>query len=359
MQAIVRILSVLVILAAVLLVPAGTVQADDTTHDVEIGAYVYPVTAESLRNWENLVGRHVATINIFIGWGDDQDLVFPTETVTNVILQHDRGCTHTIPMITVEPWMSLESITNGNYDAQLIAFAQDAAAYSNRYGDPVRIRFAHEMIQDDVASNGGEWYPWQDQPAAYVAAWQHVYTVITNAGATDIEWVWCPNNWPFDNTIVSKYFPGVDYVDWLGMDGYNWTNTDNAPGYPDWQWFDDIFYCLYHTFVDNPGTYGNLPVMIGETASAEASIYEEAGQTKALWITNTLARIGSSDYSRISAFYWFDEDKENDWRVSSSSEATTAFKNGVSGDDWLSHPELNNVAVPLVVKNKHWTDRNA
>jgi len=308
----------------------------------EIGAFVdaSPPTATPVTQFEGLIKRHLGSVMWYQGWGSSGQPDWPTSEL-NSALYHDGYNTHIILHLTWEPWVDLKDIANGAYDSYLTRYAAEVKAW----GETIRLRFAHEMIQDNVKDNcqGGqtgcpEWYPWQDQPDDYKAAFRHAHDVFRAAGATNVEWVWCPNNYPFDVNIVKLYYPGPDYVDWLCMDGYNWTNRDGKPGWPDWQWFDDIFYNIYHTFVDHADIFGEKPVMIGEFASCEAGPSDQPGETKAAWIQNALERFKSQDYSRLQAFYWFQTNKECDWRVNSSSASLAAFRAAVGDPSFGSHP---------------------
>ena len=239
------------------------------THQIEIGAFlgVSPPTAEAVNAFEDLTGRHIHSVMWYQGWDASNHPAFPCADLLPV-QDHDRFRSDISFHLTWEPWVKLADITNGVYDAYLTSYAVEV----KDCGLKTRLRFAHEMIQNDIydncqgQANCPEWYPWQDQPADYIAAFRHVHDVFVATGETNVEFVWCPNNYPFNLSIVQKYYPGQNYVDWLCMDGYNWTNQDGQPGWPDWQWFDDIFYPIYHTFVDNPDIFGNKPIMIGEFA---------------------------------------------------------------------------------------------
>jgi glycosyl hydrolase family 26 len=128
-----------------------------------------------------------------------------------------------LPMMTWEPWnhttpsanpYSLQAIASGEFDAYLSAQGKALAAV----GAPVAVRFAHEM--------NGDWYPWGqgangNTPADYVAAYRHVHDVLTEAGASNVIWVWSPI------TVVSRpdvplapLYPGDEYVDWVGLSVY-------------------------------------------------------------------------------------------------------------------------------------------
>jgi hypothetical protein len=321
------------------------------THQIEIGAFlgVSPPTAAAVNEFEDLTGRHMHSVMWYQGWDASGQPSFPCADLLPVQV-HDGFRSDITFHVTWEPWVNLADIANGVYDAYLTSYATEVKSC----GLKTRLRFAHEMIQNDIhdncqgQANCPEWYPWQDQPTDYIAAFRHVHDAFMTAGATNVEFVWCPNNYPFDLSILQKYFPGQNYVDWLCMDGYNWTNQDGQPGWPDWQWFDDIFYSIYHTFVEAPDIFGNKPIMIGEFASGEAGSYELPEQTKPAWINNTFERIRSSDYAQIQAFYWFHINKELDWRVSSSPDSLSAFQAAISNSQFTSHSMP--VYLPLVVK---------
>jgi mannan endo-1,4-beta-mannosidase len=87
----------------------------------------------------------------------------------------------------------------------------------------------------------GNWEKWSPanngstpDPAAFVAAWRHVHDLFVQNGATNVVWVWCPNATDVPNATSApwnhwtNYYPGDTYVDWVGIDGYNWGNTTAA-----------------------------------------------------------------------------------------------------------------------------------
>ena len=316
--------------------PAVTVSSG-----AEIGAFVgsSTPTAAQVKAFEHLEGRHISSVQVYQAWDATSQPSFPASAFSSGVRYHDGYDTKTIVNLTSEPWVSLKKIASGAYDSYLTRYAKQIKAW----GQPVRFRFAHEMIQNNVynncqgKANCPEWYPWQDQPASYVAAFRHIHDVFRTAGASNVQYVWCPNNTPYDLNVVQQYYPGPDYVDWLCVDGYNPTNKDGAPGYPDWYWFDDLFYPMYHTFTDHIDIFGDKPIMLGELASCEAGRHETADQTKAAWITNTFERLKSTDYSQIKAAYWFNINKECDWRVNSSAPSLKAYKTAIADTYFTSH----------------------
>jgi len=321
------------------------IQADDTPHktnpansltivkpsNIEVGAFVgsNPPTLDAIENFERLSGRNLYSIIWFQGWDANNQPAFP-KIIFDKIIEDKTINSPFVLHLTWEPAVDLKDISKGVYDAYLEQYATSI----KKWGNEIRFRFAHEMIQDNVL-DGKEFYCWQDQPEDYVKAFRHVHNIFDKAGANNAQFVWCPNNSPFEVDLLKKYYPGEEYVDWLCMDGYNWANSDGKPGWPDWAWFDDIFANIYNTFVDNPEVFGNKPIMIGEFASCEAGPEDLPGQDKAEWIRNAFERMTSKDFNKIKAFHWFQINKECDWRANSSPAAKEAFKAALENDKFV------------------------
>ena len=124
-------------------------------------------------------------------------------------------------------------------------------------------------------------------------------------------WAWCPdvtdtNN---GNAMTMSYYPGDDYVDWTGVDGYNWGSTNGG-----WQTFKQVFQKIYPLLAAK-----GKPILIGEMASAEA------GGDKAQWIDEMIPTLKST-FPLFKGVVWFDVNKETDWRIASSPNALAAFK---------------------------------
>ncbi len=230
-----------------------------------------------------------------------------------------RGVT---PMITWEPCLDTagtidqpayapRNIARGDFDPYIHRAAREAKAF----GQPFFVRLAHEM-------NGG-WSTWGrgvngNTPADYIAMWRHVVGIFREEGADNVRWVWSPNIGGWNGVAwFQDYYPGDDWVDWVALDGYNWGST-MASG---WHSFTSVFADNYDALVHLAPT---KPVMIGETASAEA------GGDKAAWITQGLGHDLQARMPRVRALIWFDRDKETDWRVDSSSASEDALRSVVS-----------------------------
>src|SRR5205814_4193261 len=98
----------------------------------------------------------------------------------------------------------------------------------------------------------GDWFPWSgiyygaDQwdddadnwqgPENFRRAYRYVVDRVRARGATNIKWMFHTNNYsyPLDTwNFAPAYYPGSDYVDWLGFSVYGQQFKDEPnPGVP-------------------------------------------------------------------------------------------------------------------------------
>ncbi len=214
-----------------------------------------------------------------------------------------------VPMITWDPIINgggvpLSDIVSGKYDSYLLASAKAAKAW----GSLMYIRFAHEMnLQGSLFGPGRN----GNTPAEFIAAWRHVVTIFRQAGATNVEWVWSPNVYCDNKCPFTAFYPGDQWVDWVALDGYNYSTVDHTP----WMTFSQVFGSSYSIME----SLTSKPLMVAETSSAES------GGSKAAWITQTFFTQLPTLFPKIRAVIWFDRNKETDWRINSSAASLAAW----------------------------------
>jgi hypothetical protein len=209
-----------------------------------------------------------------------------------------------VPMITWEPHgRDLREMAGGRYDA----YIRDSAKQAVAWGRPILLRFAHEM--------NGNWYPWGlgvggNTAADYIAAWRHVVTVFREENATNVKWVWAPNTGSFDSL-----FPGDQWIDYIGLDGYNW-----GAKYGTWESFSQVFDSSYRSIT----RLSRKPLLITEFGA------NARGGDKAAWIRDAFSSDVATRYPRIRALIWFDREQDGaDWRVDSSGATLDAFRTAI------------------------------
>ncbi len=226
-----------------------------------------------------------------------------------------------VPASLNEPNFQLSDVINGAYDSYIRSFAEEA----RDWGHPFFLRFNWEM--------NGNWFAWDEgangnSPGEYVAAWRHVHDIFTSVGATNATWVWCPNVDPGNKLQnLASLYPGNEYVDWTGLDGYNWGTN---PARPDrWRTFDQLYSSTYRDITERIAP--SKPMIVSEVGSTEY------GGSKATWISEMLSTV-PVNYPKIHGLLWFERYEDGmDWPIETSSSATSAFAAGIQNPAYLGN----------------------
>lgn len=296
----------------------GKIQAPSS--GIVIGAFVGDVG--NINAFELIQGRNLGIVSLYKSWLTKNEFNDFPESELNVIYQNGS-----IPLITWEPWdsvstsnisLTLEKIISGNYDEYINEWANNAKNYKRA----LFIRFGHEMNILDYAWNGlynggatENAYGASnkaDGPERYVDAYKHVWNIFNQAGAVNVTWIWAVNhndnpsaNW----NVKSNYYPGDTYVDWIGVDGYNF-NTAEIP----YRTFDEIFSNALNEVSAIPSSA--KPIIITEMSSNDG---RPGTPAKSEWITDAFQKMSAD--SRIRAFCWFNENKsDGNWALTLDSD---------------------------------------
>jgi hypothetical protein len=253
-----------------------------------------PQNYQQVAEFAKAAGKQPNLIGYYSGWRQAFERSF-AQTV------HRHGA------VTILQWdptdASISGVATGHYDRYLRTFADSV----RDYGQPVVIGFGHEMNAD--------WYSWGygHVPApTFVAAWRHIVTLFRKQGADNVTWLWTINADRPGTGPIKSWWPGANYVDWVGIDGYYVRPSDN---------FDTVFGAT----IAKVRMFTLKPVLLSETAVGPA-----AGQFSK--IANLFA--GMHKYQTI-GLVWFDIAQHDglyhqDWRIESSPAAEAAFRLGAS-----------------------------
>jgi len=276
---------------------------------VEWGIYQIYWGAERFEHFLDITLKKFSSQPGYVMFYRDLGRPFPARAVKVI---RERGAT---PSISLELWQwhqqstkFLPAINEGKLDEFFETWARDAKAE----GGTVLLRFGFEF--------NGEWFSWSGDPAAFVSAWRRAHDIFKRVGADNVKWVWAPNITSVPDTPdnnMHRYYPGDAYVDWVGVDGYNW--GDHYDEWHRWQTCQDVFEKVLAEF---DRRYAGKPVMLSEFGSVE-----DTPGRKARWVHEAFKWLSSS--TRVSAVIWFNLDKrregEHDWRIDSSPESLAAF----------------------------------
>lgn len=282
---------------------------------VRFGAYAWnlPWTPQVLDDLQSTVRARVSISSYFYGPDD----VFPGDAeAADASGGRDLLVAWEIGRFRYSEW------TAGRHDAYLDRIAAAARAHP---GD-VYVRPWPEM--------NGDWNAFQPTPAGekefggtpeeFIAAWRYVVGRLRAGGATRLRWVFNPTTDTYEGTTdIRTIYPGDEWVDVLGLDGYNWGNPASW-GWGPWRTFEDVYREQYDRIA---ALHPTAPVWVCEVGCKEPSTDDGAPRiasaSKGRWITEMFA---STTFPRVRAVCWFNGRKERDWRVDSSSDALEATR---------------------------------
>jgi len=257
---------------------------------------------------ESSVGRKFDFDRQFYRW----DVDFPTP--------YDRWSAEQGRMMVIS-WSAImqaggpvlwSDIAAGRYDDTFIKPRAKAIA---AFGRPIFFAFDHEP-EARIKTNG--------TPAEFVAAWRHIVDVFRAQHVTNVTWVWIVIDYSFWTGAVKSYFPGDQYIDWIGVDGYNWftCRSDNiAP----WRSWTAIFDPARVFAAQHP----SKPVMVAELGSVEDPAVPGR---KASWLTDATLTLKRTSWSQFRGLIYYNKrdrwdpaGRDCDWRVTTSPIALQAF----------------------------------
>lgn len=239
-----------------------------------IGAFIEldHIVQGKIEEFEALTKKKHASYFTYTGYG----MPFPQAWVEKV--KAHGGA----PQIAFEPNNGLDEVQD---DAYLRAWARDAA----RSQVPIFLRWASEM--------NGPWVAWHKSPAQYVEKFRLVAQVMQEE-APNVAMIWTPFAEP--QRLIAQYYPGDEWVDWIGMNIYSVYVNDGDPNRPAYD-KDPVKWLRFLN--DN---YPNKPIHISEYASTfhckgTAQDTVEFGIEKMLRFYNAI----KDEFPRVKSVNWF------------------------------------------------------
>ena len=239
-------------------------------------------------------GQPPNLVGYYSGWAEPFQASFAEQA-------HAHGA---VPYVQIDPTQaSVQGIATGAYDGYLRTYADSV----RDFGHAVVIGFGHEM--------NTRRYPWgygHVPPQVFIAAWRHLVTVFHGQGADNVTWLWTVNQDAPGTGPVQMWWPGANYVTWVGIDGYYYGPSDT-------------FATVFGSTITQVRVFTDKPILLSETA-----VGPSAGQ---------FAKIGNlfdgiRRYKTL-GLVWFDIAQSGgifhqNWRIEDSQPARAAFRLGVS-----------------------------
>ena len=267
------------------------------------GAWAAPGDTSAVAAFESTTGRRLDIVHQYYafdtswpnsadyGWAAGGRILF-----ANISPRYGGG---------VYTW---SSIAAGSEDSILNGLAGRLRAYG-------RLLFV-SFDQEPEGRLGGSGFAAAD----YVNASRHIHNLFAADGVRNVVWVWNVSG-ATDATDLANFralYPGDSYVDWIAWDPYNWNTCIHNYG---WQTFDQVVAPFYNWVAGGHLSAGSAakPYMLAEYGSVEGS----AG-AKGQWFLGESSSI--SGRPRIKAVVYFNESKDCNWPVTTSSSSVAGFR---------------------------------
>ena len=290
------------------------------------GSYTEPGCQEiaALPNFNQQNGKALSILHVYTPFNTTANPLsssVPLQTLTNI---RANGSVPLIDWNCTDPHdtNSLATINSGADDNYITAYAQTLKSF----GSPVFLRWYWEMNLSDPSNINCGGFDTNGSNAgstAYKAAWIHIWNIFHQQGATNVAFVWCPsvhNTISASITTYAQYYPGANYVDWIGVDGYDRSPVDASD-------FSSIFGTYYSTYSNQ-----NKPIMVAETAAAPDVNTNSSNQS--LYLQGIQSSLPTS-FTGIKAVVYFDSDANNlKWSLQGA--GITSFS-ALSHDSYFSY----------------------
>lgn len=267
--------------------------------------------------FQNLVGKNLASYIWYDGFNPS------TISLDLQILEiyHPRALQlGWEPRVTAPPGGTVvDAVINGSWDTYIknffTTFANRLGTGSGKLNTPLFLRFASEM--------NGNWMPYSgvfnhdpgttNGPKKYVAMWRRVYNIAQQVGATNpgnVLFAWAPGSLSFPSgagnewNSFANYYPGDQYVEWVGVDMYSGDPDDpNNPG----NGLEPSSHIqpVYNAYA------ARKPMMIAETGGCPTippplgdPYTQPDNDDKATYVNHLFTQLNTS-FPNVKAVYWF------------------------------------------------------
>ncbi|WP_210434324.1 glycoside hydrolase family 26 protein [Virgibacillus sp. SK37] len=272
----------------------------------------------SMNVFNELAGKNHASYFRYVGYGKP----FPKEWVEEV--KSVGG----FPHIAWEPNDGLEKVKDDEYLRQFAKDASDA-------GVPILLRYASEM--------NGNWTAYSGDPELYLEKWKLVHDIMEEE-APNVMMLW--NVFTMPEQSIAKYYPGDEYVDYVGVNIYNVVyHNDRLEDLSDFEDPLRLLDYVYNTFSDTK------PIVIGEFGATNYTVTDGLYHVDfAVEKIQRMYKYLPELYPRVKMIYYFDVNnlvnapegrKINNYAITENERITNAYRTNVKKDVYLSSVQEN------------------
>jgi|GEM_PF-1950818 len=282
---------------------------------VYLGAYIDQAywIKRDIKAFNERVGKKHASFFRYVTYGQP----FPEKWVAEVV------AAGAVPQIAWEPNKGLEHVQDDEY---LRSFARQAG----ETGVPIFLRYASEM--------NGDWCAYSGDPELYIEKWRLVHRVMEEE-APNVAMVWTVFTNPQGNIL--QYYPGDEYVDWVGVNVYSVLYYNANPETPSLVRDPiELLDFVYKNFSERK------PIHISEWAAVNYTVADnkDHGDFAREMIRRMYEGI-KKERPRVKAIYYFDANimetapagrRIRDYSVSRKDEILKTYQEIISDDYYLS-----------------------
>jgi hypothetical protein len=289
------------------------------------------VSAKRISDFKALVGKDIVWGYFSNNWFDG--IRYPKQQIQAL---HQSGV---VPFVRLmprsrfqvggqDPVYTLQKINDGVFDAELRQWAQEAV----QSGIPLLIEFGTEV--------NGNWFSWSgassgggqttsfgdpgvpDGPEQFRFAYRRIIDLFRAEGAHNVTWFFHVNIYSVPDESWNKpeqYYPGDDYIDWIGVSVYGAQREDEQS-------------ISFTELMDKH--YGSISrIAPGKPmAILEFGVVDRDGGDASAWIEDALTSIASGRFAGIKAVsYWHSnwvntDGSESHMRIDSSIRALEMYR---------------------------------
>lgn len=308
----------------------GTLPTNLSKFEPERGCYVgafierdFTVLGD-ISAFEQLTKKKHASYFTYVGYGRP----FPSDWVRKV------KAGGAAPHIAFEPNDGLDMVQDGTY---LRAWARDAA----RAKCPIFLRWASEM--------NGPWTKYGPNPPQYVEKFRLISKIMKEE-APNVAMVWTPFAEP--TRTIASYYPGDEWVDWVGMNIYS-VYVNNGDPFRSAAQKDPVeaLRFIYENYADRK------PVHISEFA---ATIYCKGTSSDTVsFAINKMTRFYDAlrrEFPRVKSVNWFCWDTiranraNNNYSILDDGRVLATYRKLVADEHFLSKVNFNPAEWSQIIK---------
>jgi hypothetical protein len=150
-----------------------------------------------------------------------------------------------------ERQLGWREIAAGKFDKEII---DPQIRRLKQYGK--RVFFSFDQETDFRTPDAGT-------PEEFIAAYRHLHERFEKLGADNVVWVWTVSGYQGNAKLMKALYPGDAYVDWIGMDQYNYYHCQRTA---DWLDFENSQRPAYDWLRANISD--RKPIMLAEFSTA-------------------------------------------------------------------------------------------